>query len=60
MIRVLQVLQSQFSILKETLVRENAILTGHRYMMDVIVPNKPLAKWGHNSINKLLDHWIQH
>jgi len=47
-------LASQFSILKETLVRENAALTGHRYMMDIIVPNQPLEKWDHPTIKALL------
>lgn len=49
-------LASQFLILKETLVRENVVLTGHRYMMDAIVPNQPLKKWDQNTVEKLLNH----
>lgn len=38
-------LATQFSILKETLLRENAVLTNHRYMMDTIVPSEAIAQW---------------
>jgi len=47
-------LAAQFSILKEILVRENATLTGHRYMMDAIVPNQTMDKWNNDIINGLL------
>jgi len=44
-------LATQFSILKEELVRENAALTNHRYMMDAIVPNQKIEKWHDITIN---------
>lgn len=47
-------LAMQFSILKEMLVRENASLTGHRYMMNAIVPNQMIVRWNNETVNHFL------
>jgi len=47
-------LQSQFSILKETLVRDNQQLTGHRYMMDAIMPCQNIPLWNSDTITTVL------
>ncbi len=45
---------SQFLILKETLVRENEMLIGHRYMMDSIIPTQSIDAWSESVVHKLL------
>lgn len=48
-------LATQFLILKEMLVRENATLTNHRYMMDVIIPAQAIARWDKKIIETSLN-----
>ncbi len=49
-------LAMQFSILKEKLVRENKLLTHHRYMMDAISPQQYMTMWDKSIVHDLLNH----